>query len=120
MISGIDSFRNESRMLGGLIAIFRREPRRLITQQDDDLALYIYPRVIVVIVFVGRSPITRKNYRPCSLARCREAERNKIVVEQQILVDLGHLLVHEIDARELGARNYAERLQKALRTGGLK
>ncbi len=59
---------------------------RLMREHEDELALYVDPRVVVIVVFGRRDSVSGKDYSGGSFSVRRKAERHEILVELQRLL----------------------------------
>ena len=86
VIAGIDGLGNELRVLReSVVAAFFREARGFVAEHDHDFVFDIEPGVVVIVEFVGGGAVSRKDEGSRHLAGGGEAERDKILIDLQIV-----------------------------------
>ena len=83
---------------------------RLVAQQEDDLALYVQARVVIVMVFRRGNSIARKHHRARDPGRGGDVERDEISwigqsLRAAVLSDL-----EAVGLAQTGADNHLKRL----------
>src|SRR5690349_20239541 len=81
VISRVDRFGNELRMLGESRLVVAGEPRRLITQKDNNLVFYVETRVVVIAELGCGSAIAHEHKSATGDAGGGKAKGNKILIE---------------------------------------